>query len=495
MNTLRSGSRSANQLRQLKQLLNRHSTTSSSHARRAISTARAPPSFLRQHSIVLPDHLSPRHPIKIQPSYVTAFRHLHTGGGDFGERYENQAPKTQSSSSSSTTKAQEPERLAHVVVSEIALTLIDEILKFKPIRKAEGKRLTDAINENCLDQLRQEEFFAKLEQILEAKRERLMINIVDNSKVHGDESELVAHAFAATKITIALKAVQKIKEHFPPSPEAEEAKRLTNKIVSEVAEELIDGRAKVDKTVMAEVARVGKEIAEELDNISGEEDIVKVEQILTIERERLMNNILANSKVDGDETRLIGQGITAKLISMRSKTLKNVKEKHIPAVPEDINLKIQKVASRRARLIEFVPQEKAFVVERSGKYWKTLESGTRHFLNPFTDRIAYEYSLEQFGISFPRQIVATKGNFHFGVDGRFGVRVVNPKLASYGVDNPTLSVIQTAKSKMRIEFSKITMHEFTHQRDTLLENITKATNDVAKDWGMECVVFQVYIPK
>ncbi len=85
-----------------------------------------------------------------------------------------------------------------------------------------------------------------------------------------------------------------------------------------------------------------------------------------------------------------------------------------------------------AKTAVVVPQQSAFVVERLGKFSRTLSAGF-HILFPFLDKVAYKHSLKERAADINEQICITRDNVQVGVDGVLYLQVLDPQRASYGI--------------------------------------------------------------
>jgi len=126
--------------------------------------------------------------------------------------------------------------------------------------------------------------------------------------------------------------------------------------------------------------------------------------------------------------------------------------------------------------IKFVPQNTGVVVERFGKFHKTMTAGL-NFVFPFIDRVAYRVSLKEMALDVPGQSAITKDNITLNVDGVLYMKVLDPEKASYGIDNYVFGVTQLAQTTMRSEIGKITLDRTFEERDSLNSAIVNAINE------------------
>jgi len=140
--------------------------------------------------------------------------------------------------------------------------------------------------------------------------------------------------------------------------------------------------------------------------------------------------------------------------------------------------------------VKFVPQNMALVVERFGKFHKTLTAGL-NFVLPFVDRVAYRVSLKEMALDVPGQSAITKDNITLNVDGVLYMKVFDPEKASYGIDNYVFGVTQLAQTTMRSEIGKITLDRTFEERDSLNSAIVSAINEAGAAWGASCLRYEI----
>jgi regulator of protease activity HflC (stomatin/prohibitin superfamily) len=140
--------------------------------------------------------------------------------------------------------------------------------------------------------------------------------------------------------------------------------------------------------------------------------------------------------------------------------------------------------------IKIVPQNRAYVVERFGKFHSTKEAGL-NFIIPFVDRVAADRSLKEQAIDVPSQSGITKDNISLSVDGVLYFRVLDPYKATYGVDNYIFAVTQLAQTTMRSELGKMELDKTFEERSHLNNNIVNAINEASSPWGIQVMRYEI----
>lgn len=141
-------------------------------------------------------------------------------------------------------------------------------------------------------------------------------------------------------------------------------------------------------------------------------------------------------------------------------------------------------------VVRFVPQQTAWIVERMGKFHRILPPGIA-FLIPFLDRITYVQSLKESAIEIPSQNAITADNVSLEMDGILYVKVNDPYKASYGVEDFKFAISQLAQTTMRSEIGSLTLDLVLKERQSLNHNINRAINEAAKEWGVECLRYEI----
>jgi len=143
-----------------------------------------------------------------------------------------------------------------------------------------------------------------------------------------------------------------------------------------------------------------------------------------------------------------------------------------------------------AKTAKVVPQRQAFVVERLGKYSRTLDAGF-HFLIPFLDKVAYKHSLKEVASDVPSQMCITKDNIAIEIDGILYMQVLDPKLASYGIENYKYASTQLAQTTLRSEIGKLDLDQTFEEREKINANIITALDKASEPWGLKITRYEI----
>lgn len=143
-----------------------------------------------------------------------------------------------------------------------------------------------------------------------------------------------------------------------------------------------------------------------------------------------------------------------------------------------------------AKTAQVVPQREQFVVERLGKFSRTLDAGF-HILIPFVDRIAYRHTLKEQAFDVPSQQCITKDNIAVSVDGILYLQVVDARAASYGIENYLFATSQLAQTTLRSEVGRIELDRTFEERDTINAQVVAAVDKAATPWGVKILRYEI----
>jgi regulator of protease activity HflC (stomatin/prohibitin superfamily) len=143
-----------------------------------------------------------------------------------------------------------------------------------------------------------------------------------------------------------------------------------------------------------------------------------------------------------------------------------------------------------ARTATVVPQQSAYVIERLGKYSRTLSAGF-HILVPFVERIAYKHSLKESAVDIPEQVCITRDNVQVHVDGVLYLKVLNAEQASYGVADYVFAIIQLAQTTLRSEMGKIELDRTFEERGHINAQVVTELDKASEPWGVKVLRYEI----
>ena len=134
--------------------------------------------------------------------------------------------------------------------------------------------------------------------------------------------------------------------------------------------------------------------------------------------------------------------------------------------------------------VKIVPQAQAMVVERLGAYRGTWNVGL-HVKAPFIDRVAKRVILKEQVVDFPPQPVITKDNVTMKIDTVVFFQITDPKLYTYGVENPIMAIENLTATTLRNIIGDLELDQTLTSRETINTKM-RAALDVATDpWGIK----------
>ncbi|MBD8505216.1 SPFH/Band 7/PHB domain protein [Hoyosella sp. G463] len=136
-----------------------------------------------------------------------------------------------------------------------------------------------------------------------------------------------------------------------------------------------------------------------------------------------------------------------------------------------------------AKSVALIPQAEAAVVERFGKYTRTI-SGL-NFLIPFADTIRARVDTREQVVSFPPQSAITKDNLRLMIDTVVYFRVTDPSAAVYGINNYIGGVEQLTTTTLRNVVGGMTLEETLTSRDVINQQLSGALDEKTSGWGLK----------
>ncbi len=143
-----------------------------------------------------------------------------------------------------------------------------------------------------------------------------------------------------------------------------------------------------------------------------------------------------------------------------------------------------------ARTAIVVPQQSAYVVERLGRYNKTISAGF-HVLLPFVETIRYRHSLKEMAVDIPAQVCITRDNVQVGVDGVLYLKVLNPERASYGIADYMFAISQLAQTTLRSEVGKIDLDRTFEERTNINTAVVSELDKASESWGVKVLRYEI----
>jgi regulator of protease activity HflC (stomatin/prohibitin superfamily) len=142
------------------------------------------------------------------------------------------------------------------------------------------------------------------------------------------------------------------------------------------------------------------------------------------------------------------------------------------------------------RSIRIVPTQSSYIVERCGKYHRTLDAGF-HALIPFMDEVSFIQDLKEVSIVVEPQECFTRDNVKVEVDGVLYLSVMDPVKASYGVTDFNFAATQLVQTTTRSVIGQISLDKTFEERDMINSKVIEVLTEVESTWGIRVHRYEV----
>jgi len=137
-----------------------------------------------------------------------------------------------------------------------------------------------------------------------------------------------------------------------------------------------------------------------------------------------------------------------------------------------------------------VPQRQEYLVERLGKFSRTLSAGL-HILVPFLDVVRYKRTLKEEVYEVTKQNCITKDNVALGIDGVLYLQVINSKFSCYGIDDYRVAAQNLAQTSLRSVIGKMDLDKTFEERERINQAVVAAVDEAAQNWGIKVLRYEV----
>ena len=134
--------------------------------------------------------------------------------------------------------------------------------------------------------------------------------------------------------------------------------------------------------------------------------------------------------------------------------------------------------------VKIVPQAHVKIIERLGSYLTTWEAGL-HFKMPFIDKAVHSISLKEQVADFNPQAVITKDNVTMRIDTVIFYQVTDPKMFTYGIDNPINAIDNLSSTTLRNIIGDLELDETLTSRDVINTKMREILDDATDPWGIK----------
>jgi regulator of protease activity HflC (stomatin/prohibitin superfamily) len=136
------------------------------------------------------------------------------------------------------------------------------------------------------------------------------------------------------------------------------------------------------------------------------------------------------------------------------------------------------------KTVRIVPQASVFVIERLGKYSRTLEPGI-HLLVPALDRVRVRTDIREQVVGFPPQAVITRDNLVVGIDSVIYYSITDPAAAQYKIENVVIAIEQLVVTTLRNVVGGMQLEEALTGRDHINERLATVLDEATGKWGVK----------